>query len=135
MNNIKSCLERLKDEGVVSELRVLNTPNGTVSGYYESFDKLAEEAKKHDGKGLVCITLNPVNKALLARATNRTVKFPKYTTQDSDIDHIHWFFIDLDPIRPAGISATETEHTNALNLAKKIRDSLAGKGWPRNIML
>ena len=40
-----------------------------------------------------------------------------------------WLPIDLNPVRPAGISSTDEEHTAALDRARQVRDYLAECGW------
>ncbi|KUG21831.1 hypothetical protein ASZ90_008404 [hydrocarbon metagenome] len=94
---------------------------GIVSGYFNDAEALEKAAHTLDSAGAsgVYFTLNPVNAALLARAVNRLIA-PKNTTQDSDIACIRWFPLDLDPIRPAGISATEEEVKEAVSLGEKI---------------
>jgi hypothetical protein len=42
-------------------------------------------------------------------------------------------YIDADPIRPAGISATDPEHEAALERAMQIRTFLTSRGWPEPI--
>jgi len=94
---------------------------GIVSGYFNNADALEKNAHALDKAGAngVYFTLNPINPALLARAVNRLI-VPKNTTQDSDIVFIRWLPLDLDPIRPAGISATDDEVREAVTLGEKI---------------
>ena len=68
----------------VYEVRILNTRQGTVSGYYDDFAQLAIDAEQYDGRvPAIYTTLNPVNPALLARAQNRLVEYAKTTTSDA----------------------------------------------------
>ncbi|HAJ27922.1 MAG TPA: hypothetical protein DCG53_11895 [Syntrophus sp. (in: bacteria)] len=93
----------------------------TVLGYFnnaQDFEKCAAILDKAGATG-VYYTLNPCNPALLARAANR-LKVMKYTTQDKDIVCVRWLPIDLDPKRPAGISATDAEVALAKNMAKLV---------------
>ncbi len=82
------------------------------------------------------ITINPVNVDLLARSANRVrvagKDFP--LTTDADITARGWLPIDLDPVRPRGISATEEEHELAIARARQIRDALRTEGWPSPIL-
>jgi len=94
---------------------------GTVSGYFdhsEAFGKAAESLDKAGAHG-VYFTLNPCKPALLARAANR-LKASINTTTDGDIEVIRWLPIDLDPVRPSGISSTKEELDLAKNLAKEV---------------
>ncbi|WP_432354603.1 hypothetical protein [Sporosarcina sp. A2] len=123
-------LSILKRVGGVTELRILKTSTGTVSGYFDDNKKLAEIAAKYDGNvQAVYITLNPVKPELLSRATNRIVKRAKLTTSDADIECRRWLPIDFDPVRPAGISSTDEEHQVALTMAKEVQQFLRARGW------
>ncbi|MBV8139203.1 MAG: hypothetical protein JO121_26775 [Deltaproteobacteria bacterium] len=102
----------------------------TVAGYFDS-NHLAEAADlvmKREAAGIY-LTLNPVRTSLLARAANRFVERPNSTTTDSDIDRRTWLFIDFDPRRPSGISATEEEKHHALQRAEECRQIFADTGW------
>lgn len=129
--------------GQIVELRLLKVQRGgeafprTLSGYFSDYAKLAEAAAKHSliAQGAY-ITLNPVNVDLLARSANRLRVVGKDCplTSDSDITRRSWLPIDLDPVRPAGISATEEEHDLAIGRARLIRDALRTEGWPVPIL-
>jgi AAA domain len=101
--------------GTVVELRAPESRQGTLSGYFDDPRALVREATRLSGSVPgVYVTLNPVNRELLARARNRVRSFAKGTTSDADIVRRRWLPIDLDPIRPAGISSTETQHAAAI---------------------
>jgi hypothetical protein len=96
-------------------------------------DRLAASAVRIDEELQppgIYFTPNPVNPTLLARAKNRAEKYVKHTTTDADIMARSRFFVDVDSIRPAGISATDEEHEVALERTKEIRAFLIGCGWP-----
>src|SRR5262245_50477513 len=60
----------------------------------------------------VYFTLNPIDRALLARSYNKVKRAePGDLTKDSDVLSRRWLMIDIDPVRAAGVSATETEKT------------------------
>ncbi len=134
---IRAALDALFAPGAVVELRILNTPRaGTVSGYYDDHDRLARDAaalqRRHGCS--VYATVNPPKRELLARAANRAVERARATTADTDIAQRRWFFVDLDPRRPAGLSATDAEHAAALALAETLRDALSADGWPDPVL-
>lgn len=118
------------------ELRVPNAgKEGTISGYFDDADKLADAITRHSGRVPgVYVTLNPVDRALLCRAYNRVVAYARDTTKDADIARRWWLPIDVDPVRPSGISSSEAEHDDALKTALAIRDRLAAKGFPPGIL-
>lgn len=134
-HTIREALERLIVEaGQVVELRILNTPKGTVSGYFDDLDKLAEAANHWSGKApAVYITPNPVLPELLARANNRVRPYAKATTTDGEILRRVWLLIDFDAKRPADISASNDEHEAAIQRAHDCRDWLYSQGWPAPI--
>jgi hypothetical protein len=114
----------------VVELRILNTPRQTVSGYFNDLQPFTQTASQWSGKApAVYATLNPCNPALLARAANRLKDRVKTTTSDSDIVHRYWFPLDFDPVRPADISSTEAEHDAALQRAEVCATWLRSRGW------
>jgi hypothetical protein len=94
---------------------------------------LVREATKLSGSVPgVYVTLNPVKRDLLARASNRVQPYAKFTTSDPDIATRRWLPIDLDPIRPAGISSTETEHEAALEAGRATVVWLRERGFSRD---
>lgn len=129
--------------GKVYELRALGVPSGggytrTYAGWFDQPEKLAEWAYKMDVQNpeYVSITLNPVNPDLLSRSANkmRHLKKGDPSTSDADIIERAWLPIDLDPVRPAGISSTEEEHQAALQLAFQMIDDLSAQGWPEPVL-
>ncbi|QJX63798.1 hypothetical protein HLK66_20565 [Niallia circulans] len=132
---IMEFLSMLKQDGEVTELRILKTAKGTVSGYFNDYQELADVAVEYDGKvPAIYFTLNPTKTDLLSRAANRIVQRAKNTTADADIECRHWFPIDFDPIRPAGISSTDEEHRAALIMAKEVQQFLSERGWSEPIV-
>jgi hypothetical protein len=124
---IRRAVTLLCEPGRVYELRLLGTPKGTVSGYYDNLDSLATDAAKwSDNVGAegTYVTINPCRPELLARASNRARGFAKHTTGDADIIGRRWLPIDCDPVRAAGISSTDAEHDAALAFAREIRTFL-----------
>lgn len=135
--DIRRSLELLHDPGDVFEVRALGVPSGkwenTVSGYYDDVAKAARDIAMLDARRRprgIYTTINPCNPSLLARANNRLIERPKHTTSDTEIIRRRWLPYDIDPIRPAGIAATQAEVDAALALAADVEDMLRGQGWP-----
>lgn len=109
---------------------------GIVSGYFdnsEDFGKAAQALDKAGASG-VYFTVNPCDPALIARAANRLVASPPRTTTDAEIVCLRWLLVDLDPLRPAGISATNEELEAALGLAREVAGWLENKlGFPQGL--
>jgi hypothetical protein len=78
----------------------------------------------------VYLTLNPAFSDLLARGSNKLVRYAKHATSDEQVLRLHWLLLDFDPIRPAGISSTDAEHEAALHRARECREWLRTQGWP-----
>jgi hypothetical protein len=95
----------------------------TIVGWFDDVDSALNELKKLWGVSPY-ITLNPVSRALLARANNRLKVAGKKggTTSDQQIVCLRWFFVDIDPVRPTLISSTDEE----LAAAIERRDAILG---------
>jgi hypothetical protein len=125
------------EPGDVFEIRALNVPMGrakpaTAAGYFDDPTKAAAaifDLEKRKPAGIYT-TLNPCLQSLLARAENRLIDYPPHTTTDQEIVARRWLFIDIDPVRPSGIAASESERRAAENLAADVAESLRSSGWP-----
>src|SRR5947209_20082761 len=94
------------------ELRITNSPQGVISGYFTDREQLIAECEGlSGGVGIEAVytTLNPVTQDLMARANNRIKSRVRHTTADQDIARRAWLPIDCDAVRPAGASATDEE--------------------------
>jgi len=97
---------------------------GVVSGYFDDHNAFCDAVKKadkaqHNG---VYFTLQVIDPRLIGRAFNR-LKPATETTKDNNVLKYRWLPIDIDAVRPAGISASDSE----LAAAIKLRDAVAGK--------
>jgi len=134
-NIIEPVLHVLADPGQVIELRAL-AETCTHSGYFTDTRALARIVEALDADPAVhgiYGTLNEVNPALLARRANRMkmhLSRSDATTSDADIIRHRWFPIDIDPVRPGGVSSTDTEHDRALGKAGEIAEWLTSLGFP-----
>ena len=97
------------------EVRAI-TDDGVASGYFNDPAALANAVSPLDTLPSVqgiYVTLNEVNPALLSRRANRVkMRLSKKdaTTADADIIRRRWLPVDVDPVRPSGVSSTEAEH-------------------------
>ena len=92
----------------------------TVAGYYTDYAQAARDIAPFDCKVNIYATLNPCNKKLMRRASNRLEFNAKTTAADKDIIKVLWFPFDTDPVRPAGTPASHGE----LRAALKRRDQI-----------
>ena len=134
-----SCFARLllaEPESVV-ELRAIGIGGGKAricSGYFDDPGKFAAAARDLDGRAAgIYATLNPVAGGLLARANNRTVLAPPRSTSDDEIARRRLLLVDIDPVRPSGISATEAEKMAAFGVARAVCSYLDALGFPQPI--
>jgi len=134
---IERQLRLLHRAGDVFEVRALNVPGSgsfafTASGYFNNPQKAATAADLYSERGAsgVYVTLNPCQPDLLARASNRMRERTKHTTADAEVLLRRWMFVDIDPVRPSGIAATDEEVAAARELAVEIEDLLRARGWP-----
>jgi hypothetical protein len=133
-NIIHDALRILCPDGVF-EIRCPATSKATISGYFDNHKKAAVEAVTLSGHvPAIYVTLNSVDPVLLARSANRLTSYAKNTTTDKDIIRRRWLPFDFDPTRPAGISATDTEHQLAIDRAIQARDWLTSIGFPAGIL-
>ncbi len=131
VTEIKQALDVLFRPGDVVELRALEVGGKVHAGYFNSYGRLANEAARLSGQAAgVYVALNSTNPDLLARAANRMVVGLKNVTQDKDIIRRRWLPIDIDAIRPSGISSTDQEHAAAITVAKAIKEYLTELGFP-----
>jgi len=135
---IAQALAALFPAGGVVEVRAL-ADRFTHSGYFDDMAKLAEAAAALDAdpevRGIY-VTLNEVDPALLARRANRVkmrLTRSDPTTADADIVRRRWLPIDLDPVRPSGVSSTDAEHEAALRKTDEIALWLSEQGFPAPI--
>lgn len=143
VTSIARFLEILHAPGNVFELRALDCPDrqggaftSIVSGYFNSAVQAAEAIgpiDKQNRPSGIYATLNPVQPALIARAAGRMVHKAKWATSDADILCRRWLLFDIDPVRPAKVSATDAEMNAALELLDRIHNTLTSEGWPAGL--
>jgi len=117
--------------GEVRELRAPKTTQGTISGYYDNVSALSHDAAKLSGRAPgVYMTINPVKPDLLARSGNRLKPYADFAVSDADILARQFILIDIDPVRPSGISSTNDEQHLSFELADRIESYLISQGCP-----
>lgn len=114
--------------------------HGTVRGYFDDLDAAEAALADLDASGVAgegtYITLNPLASALLARAYNRFEDRAATRAADQDVVYRLWLPIDVDPVRPAGISSTDAELATALECRDAIVAWLQTEfGFPNPVLL
>ncbi len=138
-DSIQAFYRALVRPGDVYEVRIPRPRDqrlGVVSGYVNDEDRFVGIASHFDATSAeaVYITLNPVTPALLARASNRLQRNAKVLTTDADVLVYRNLLIDIDPVRPSRISATDAERVVALTTTDAIVSFLIEQGWPDPIV-
>ena len=105
----------LFEQGDTIELRSLGDRTG--NGYFRNQSKLAQTALELSEAGQnVYVCLNPVDPQLYARRADQFGYARKGEgTKDQDIVCRRWLFCDIDPVRPAGVSATDQQKQAAID--------------------
>lgn len=143
-DEIRRALELFMQPGQVTELRVLNASvdgehrSGTFSGYFdrEHIDQLIEACQRIQRASAAYFIPNAVKPELLARSYNRAriTKDREPLTTDKDIQERRWLLIDVDVVRPVGISATVAEKAAAEGLITAIDYWLWERKFPAGVI-
>lgn len=137
LQNTIRAVEYFLVPGCCIEIRALNLPGryrkADWGGYFDNAEAAAKailQCSDNNAEG-VYITLNPLKKDVLARRANRVEyadkKYPFAT--DGDVARLRWMYVDIDPVRPAGVSSTVEEKQHAVDAAKKINAFLLERGF------
>ena len=121
--------------GDVVEVRIPKTRAGVIAGYFDDFTAMtaaiAEADRKYQPAGVYYVLIR-LDRALLGRSYNRLKEHAEYTTADNNVRR-RWLLVDLDSLRPAGISSSDGEHAAALEQARCIAAEMAGE-WGQAIL-
>jgi len=115
--------------GEVIEMRLIKFQGrSTMSGYFDCHDgfcRAIRESEKliHSG---AYFTLQVIDPRLIGRSFNR-LKQTDLTTADSNVLAYRWLPIDLDPLRPSGISSSDSELKAALELRDAVSEHVMQK--------
>lgn len=131
---VEKAISIFQQPGEVFEVRIIGTTSKKeiISGYFRDTNTMLKALETVDLRGRnIYTTLGQIMPECFARSQcERFEKNPQSATQDSEIIRYRWLFIDLDPVRLAGVSSTDEELKNAFELSKKVREYLQGIGFP-----
>jgi hypothetical protein len=132
--------------GEVVEVRILNAygkhkawgggfAKGVIAGYFDDHEAFVNSVKAVNGTdhGGIYFTLQKIDNRLLGRAFNR-LKPSIQTTSDNDVQAYRWLFIDIDPVRPSGISSSADELQQAHDKATQVIAWLSAQGFSKPVM-
>ena len=133
---IERAISLIFEPGDVVEVRIPKTRAGVVAGYFDNPSMMVRticQADRRYRAGGVYYVLNKIDPALRGRAYNRLKEHSEHTTADNNVFARRWLPVDLDPVRPAGISSSDREHAEAIQRARTIADDME-REWGRPIL-
>ena len=127
-NTLFTNLQVLFLPGDTVELRCVG--KRTINGFYRDLNKLAKDAATlnydFSPQQNVYCCLNPVSPDLYARCADKFGPIDRGgSVKDSQVVCRRWLLVDIDPVRPAGVSATNKQKRAAEKLAQKVYAWLA----------
>jgi hypothetical protein len=130
--DISAFLRVLWQDGEIREVRVPRHDRygSTAIGYFSSPEHVARAVARFDGLANTYVTLNPVDPSLRARAAERIQPRALHAASDGDILRRRWLLVDVDPVRPSGVSSTDAEVEAASAVLLAAVDFLHTLGWP-----
>jgi hypothetical protein len=132
----RAVYDLLKRPGDVTELRILgvhgNSPawkgfaTNTVTGLFDNHADLCKVLAAIDKVAYTGVYFTPqaINPCVIGRACNHLVA-AKETTSDQNVLAYRFLLVDLDPVRPSGISSSESELAAALKLRDEIAEEIS----------
>lgn len=116
--------------GEVAEIRTLNTTGNfagqrvyrkTISGYFDNHADFCKALKQLEGLEYsgAYFTLQVIDQRLIGRACDR-LKVSELTTSDNNVIAYRWLPLDFDPVRPSGISSSDAELKEAIELRDRV---------------
>jgi hypothetical protein len=115
--------------------------DSVLSGRFDDFANMSAQAQTFADDTdcrAIYYTLNPIAperaKYVGAYRSNQ-LKVGVRGTRDRDIEHRNLYLVDVDPVRPSGVCATDAEKTAAKEVMEKVQAHLAGNGFPEPLIL
>ena len=130
-DEVRKAIAVLQEPGGVFEVRAIGTAKKDIlSGYFRDAETLLKAFDTIDMRQRnMYITLGRVKDECFARAqSERFLKSPQ-TSSDTEITKYRWLFVDLDPVRSAGISSSEKELEDAQILSDEVDEYLHNLGF------
>jgi len=108
--------------GEITEVRGFDGKR-VYAGYFDEHQAFCKEVQALDKRlsSGIYFTLQVIDPRLIGRAHNR-IRQADRTTTDKDVLFYRWLPIDLDPVRPAGISSSDSELQAALDLLNPVTE-------------
>jgi len=131
---IRYSFELMKQDNELVEIRIIGSNGKTYSGYFKDIDLLVKEVSRFDNENIYFV-LNKIKDACYSREQcNKIIEKPKATTTDNDIEKRDWLLIDIDPKRPTGVGANDTEKQTSKQTANLVYVYLRDLGFSSPIV-
>ena len=116
---VRKALSIFKPNNQLFEIRILQGKK-VISGYFKDPNVFFDCVNTVDFRNTnVYFSLGYLEDALYSRSQRDVLRQNVQTTSDKEIDGYQWFFVDLDPVRPAGVSSSDKELAIAKEKAKQ----------------
>ncbi len=113
MDGVLSWLHLLHNPEDIVEIRSIE-PKPVISGIFKADSPNIEKQLSRFKGRTFYQTINCIDPGCYSRAQREVlIPNPKETTADRDIIGYNWILIDADPIRPSGVSSTNSEKEQA----------------------
>ena len=126
---IRATIDLIKGNNL-TEIRVVGQKS--YSGYFKNVDNLIKHVGRYDNDNIYFV-MNDINDGCYSRSQSEKIDIAKNTTSDNDITIRRWLLVDIDPKRPAGVSATDEEKSFAKEIGNKVFSFLRDIGFSRPI--
>lgn len=133
---VRRAVSVLQKDGAVFEVRTASTAGRKeiLSGYFDDADQLIKAFNTIDFREKnIYVTLGELKEYCRAKVQHNKFMAGVTTTSDPDVERYRWLFVDFDPERPTGISATDEEVEKARKLCQKVLAYLRDNGWPEPV--
>ena len=132
---VTKAIALLQEPGSVFEVRAIGTAKKDIlSGYFMDADTLLLAFDKIEMRQRnIYITLGKVKEECFARAQSERFLKSAQSSSDTDIEKYRWLFVDLDPVRSAGISSSDQELQYAEELFEKVSAYMDDIGFQKPI--
>ena len=129
--DVRKAIAILQEPDSVFEVRIIGTAKKDImSGYFRDTDTLLKDLDNIDLRQKnVYITLGKVKDECFARAQSEHFLKSPQTTSDTEIERFRWLFVDLDPVRPTGISSSDEELAEAEKMSVAVHTYMRNLGF------
>lgn len=117
------------------EARIIKGKKNPMVGYFKDVNVIIDQLRRQDLRGTnVYMVLNEINDACYSKKAKDKFLMGEQSTTDKEIIGRQWILIDLDPVRPSGVSASDDEIAKAKKKAQEIYTFLLKQGFTEPVI-